>query len=431
MSYIISFLLLLAVGVLVHELGHFLAARVFHIPVVAFSIGFGKKVCSFKHGGIEYKLCFLPLGGYCRLADRNNQGQGSDRERFFAERPAYQRAIVFAAGPAANLLTALCLMPLAFSVGIPVPDPGLNQPPRISWVEPGSPASRAGLCKGDLILSAAGHKAASWRILKKTLLDNAGTEIELTFEREGNVSETSIVPIADPVYQGYTGMFRASPPVVGSVAISGTAFRYGIHKGDRILAIDTTRVEHWFQLVRTVHELDSREKHTILVERNGSRVEIDIPRGSLSGEGRPVLGIAPPPGTRVVRYAFPENIIPAVRRLGQICTETSVDIIGLLTGREDIRKVAGPVYLVKAGAKVKEKGPGTFLAFMAFINLQLMFVNLLPLPVLDGGQLLLLGFVSIRRKPISARTYSLMQNTSAMVLILLVVLVTINDLFAS
>jgi regulator of sigma E protease len=421
---VISFIIVLGILITVHELGHFLVAKAIGLGVERFSIGFPPKMFGFKRGDTEYCVSWIPLGGYVKLKGENPEEAHVDSEdpKHFMSRPPYQRAGVIVAGPLMNLILAFLIMPLVFLLGMNIPT-YFEKPPITGWIEPGSPADIAGVARGKLILSVNGHPVRTWEDLSE-VLPPPGT-VELTLEDPGGVH--SVILDTTDEEDGRLGIYPEIDPVVGSLASGYPAGEAGIQEGDRILSLGGVPVSHWLEVASIIHA--SPEKPiTFGIERDGEKVNISVVPKLDERTGYGLVGISPRTDTLKRRY----NAAEALRR----GTEKNLQLLGLtfdflwdlITLNSSITNIGGPIMIFQVTGQAAKAGISTFIEFMAFLSLQLGVLNLLPIPVLDGGHLVFLAAEGIKRKPLNLRTRETAQKMGFFFLLLLILIISYNDI---
>jgi regulator of sigma E protease len=424
---IVAFIFVLGVLVVLHEAGHFLAARLLGAPVEVFSVGFGKRVWGFERGGTEYRLSMIPLGGYVRVL-----GLGPDESDVVGDQPIsevllprWKRALILLAGPITNIIAAVGFLAVAFMVGVETPT-YLSQPPIVGWVEPSSPAAMVDVRAGDLVRSVDGEDITNWRDLQTAFLTSGGREISVRIEREGVLLSTRVTPEKISRYQfGYSGIQPPLDPVVARLMAGSPAQRAGLEAGDRIIQVNGEPVEQFWDLIRLISPHPDESIELVYV-RSGSVTTIDIVPQDDGGQGKIGIGLA-----------FPSEIqrltpIAAVRAGFEECrrmTRETFRVIGkLLTRKASIRQVSGPVDIARISGEAARSGLHSLIWLMGLISLQLGIFNLLPIPILDGGHLTIIAFETTIRRDLSIRVKERILEVGFYLLILLMVVVLFNDI---
>jgi regulator of sigma E protease len=448
---IVSFILVLGVLVFVHELGHYLAARHVGVRVEQFSIGFPPKMIGRRWGDTEYLISWIPIGGYVRLFGQNLEDEDPSDPRNYASKTVLQRLYILAAGPAANLVLALLVMPLVYAVGVEMPA-YRAQPAVIAQVEPGSAAERAGFAAQDRIVAVAEENTPTWNdvfaALERHAADTAPVSIQVS---RAGAAESLSAPVSEFIGSEPFGWAPRIEPVAGRVAPGTPAERAGIQSGDRIRAVNGATIDRWEDISRAVQQAKG-EPMRIALERGGQMLELDV-TAQLSAETKTwLIGISPE--MRQERYGPIDAFVKGTRRIGEITVMTFAFLGNLLRGDGSLDQVGGPM---KIGAFIGEaaRTSVTSLAFlMAVISLQLGIFNLLPIPALDGGHIFFFlapevvhlrlrwrtWITQSRRRfklplpqivfwtPLKPRLRAQIQTVGMTLLILLMVFITYNDI---
>ncbi len=416
--------LILGVLVFVHELGHFLVAKWLGVRVLSFSIGMGPRVLGFRRGDTDYRLSLLPLGGYVRMAGDTTEGEdrtGDPAE--FLEKPWWARALISVAGPGANLVFALLVYIGLYLVGITTTDYSAH----VGSVKAGSPAEKAGLQAGDIFVSWEGRPAATMARLSDALdrtaeVKGATGPIALIVTRRG-APVTLQVPRAGALKVA-EGIEWGTDTEIGKVLIGLPAYAAGLRDGDRVLRIDGKSVTTWNELARA---LRAKPDAVVALEANrrGQVFRVEI---RTTPEG--YVGISPPelmtyrqsfPAGRAVTLGFQQTFAT----VGQIYA----GLWSLVSNPGRLgESVAGPIAISQVAQQTAASGLNELIRFGAFISLALMAMNLLPIPILDGGHILFSLIEGVRRRPLSDRTQLAFQRVGLFLLVSLVVFSFYNDL---
>jgi len=426
MTTTISFILVLGILVTVHELGHFLVAKALGIGVEKFSIGFPPRMFGFTRGDTEYCISWIPLGGYVKL-----KGEGPDEvvedpddPTLFSARPPHQRAGVILAGPIMNLILAFIVMPLVFMVGMAVPS-YLDDPPLAGWVEPGSPADKIGIIPGDLILGVNGEESATWeQFFEKASL--AGDNI-LEIQVKGSAGVRSVTLDLAETEDGRIGIQPPMEPTIGALTPGYPAQKAGVEKGDRILSLGQIPVSHWSEMARIIHA-SAGKTLTLKVLRGKEELSLSVTPVLDEKTGRGLMGISPMSENVIRRFGPVEAVVMGFERNVELLGMTFSFVWDLVSGQSSIKNLGGPIMIFQVTGEAARAGMAQFLAFMAFLSLQLGVLNLLPIPVLDGGHLVFLTAEGILRRPLDLRTREMAQKVGFFLLILLIIVISYNDI---
>ncbi len=425
----LALLFVLGVLIFVHELGHFLVAKYFGVGVEVFSLGFGKRVAGFRRGDTDYRLSLLPLGGYVKMVGENPDEELSGADNEYLGKPKWQRFLVLIAGPAMNIALAFILTVGVYQLGIRV-QADSDDPVVIGLVQADSPAAEAGLQPGDRIVTVDGETMPNWEQFRTRILISANQPMNFGVIRGGAEITLPITPMASGEQgTGLIGVTAPVPPEVGPVAEDGMAAEAGLQPGDRIVGIDGVVISHWNRLVEL---LSSRpgEPLTLSVDRAGSRFETTL-TPQLGDNDLLDVGFAPNPANffEVRSYPLGEAMVEAGRKLRRDSLLLGEILKRLFTGRMSVKTLSGPIEIARfSGAATRTGDPSVVMSFMAFISLQLGILNLLPIPVLDGGQVALILFEGAIRRDLSLRVKERIMQVGLVMLVSLMVVVLTLDL---
>ncbi len=426
MTTTISFIVVLGILITAHELGHFLVAKAFGIGVERFSIGFPPKMFGFKKGETEYCVSWIPLGGYVKLRGEGPEEEVEDPDdpKLFSARPVRQRAGVILAGPVMNLILAFIVMPLVFMVGMAVPS-YLNEPPVPGWIEPGSSADAAGIVPGELILGVDGQETASWEQFfeKASLAGDKNLEISI---RGPEGDRTVTLDRATGEGDGI-GIQPPLEPRIGGLTPGYPAQKAGVEKGDLILSLGQIPVNQWSEMARIIHA-SAGKKLTVKVLRGKKELNFSVTPVLDESTGRGLMGISPHSETVIRRFGPVESISKGFERNLELLGLTFSFIWELVTGQSSIKNLGGPIMIFQVTGEAARAGLAQFLAFMAFLSLQLGVLNLFPIPVLDGGHLVFLAAEGVLKRPLEMRTREVAQKVGFFLLLLLIIVISYNDI---
>ncbi len=432
METLIAFLVLVGILIWFHELGHFLFAKLFRVKVEVFSVGFGPPLIAKRIGDTVYQVALIPLGGYVKLYGENSK---VDDPYAFSSKPPWQRILIAFAGPLFNFILTVILFIVVFSIGIDVPK-YMKGPPVIGFVEKGSWAEKAGLKDGDRVLRIGDTKVERWEDIKRTVIEltiRKEKEVDIVVLREGKeITLRTRLPEIDTGTE-VLGIHPHLPPVVGAVfeRIPGIgpspAYQVGIRPGDRIVAVNGREVRSWYEVVEVVRSSEGRPVVLELL-RDGERIRKEVIPAVDPRRKIPVLGIAPEVETVKESFSLDEAVVKAFERTFELIVLTFKVLWGLITGAISLKTLGGPIAIAQFAGQAAQSGIVPYLSSMAFISLQLGIFNLLPLPVLDGGLILLFLIEMVRRKPLPDRFKEYWQRVGFALIISLMAFVVINDL---
>ncbi|HTQ79418.1 MAG TPA: RIP metalloprotease RseP [Thermoanaerobaculia bacterium] len=416
---IVSFAFALSVIIFVHESGHLLVAKAFGVRVLTFSLGFGKTLFSFQRGETEYRISALPLGGYVRLGGENAEEATGD-PRDFQSKPRWQRVLVYVAGPAMNVILAVLLFAVLFTVGIAVPNI-ITIPAVVGAVTPKSSAALAGIERGDRILKARGEPVSNWEDVSFALLTAPGKPVPLLLERGGKTFTATVTPERDGRYEvgDWAGLFPSMRPQVTAVSKNSPAATAGFRTGDEIRAVDGRPIADSKEFIAYV-EKHAGKPIVIQVLRDGGILSLPVvPRND---GGRGVIGI----GIGLFqRYSPGRAIVESVRYNIEIVDRT-FQMIGKIFTREISAKgaLAGPIEIAAQTGEAARIGFKQLLHLMGFLSISIAILNLMPIPILDGGQIFILTVEGAMRRDLSLRLKEvIIQVGFVMILILMFVVI--------
>jgi len=422
--------LILVLGVLVffHELGHFMFAKLFGVGIEVFSLGFGKRLFGFRYGDTDYRVSALPLGGYVKMVGENPDEEITGSEVEYLSKPKWQRLIILVAGPAMNIMLAFVLTVAVYQLGVQVRADS-DDPVVLGLVEPESPAAVAGRERGDRIVSVDGEPLDDWEQFRIRILISANQPLDLGVIRDGREMEIEITPEAATEQQtGRIGVTDPVPPEIGPVEEGGIADAAGLQQGDVVTAVEGQPIHHWNQLLEAL--ADSVDEPLLLeVQRGVSQFETSLtPRGN--DEGLIQLGCAPVADhfIKLRRYPFNEALVEAGSELKSQSLLLGQILKRLFTGRMSVRTLSGPIEIARFSGQATRTGdPSVLMQFMAFISLQLGIINLLPIPVLDGGQIAMILFEAAIRRDLSLQVKERIMQVGVIILVSLMAVVITLD----
>lgn len=443
----------LGLVVFVHEAGHLIVAKLVGIEVEAFSIGWGKKLVGYTFRGTEYRISLIPLGGYCRMKGEHalqkafeDQSDTIPKEKgaFYTARP-WQRILVLLAGPAMNLLFAVVVLSIVWYAGFTIQTYGNRIVLESDYPSPAAasgpyPATQAGLKTGDRIVSISGQKIADFRDIEQAVTPSPDTTLKFTVEHpNGTREELSVTPALNKsTGAGRIGVYPWVDPVIGSV--QGAAQEAGLEPGDRVLSLNGTRIDQSVQFQSVAQGLAGKSVK-LTYERAGrtGTTMISIPSAA---QGKAVSA-GTDAGIRFKGLSVRTPHYNPVQAIAKGAAETyrtltlTISGIGLLFRGVDLSSaVAGPIRITYLVGEVATQGFATsaragfisFFNFLSLLSVVLFFMNLLPIPVLDGGQIVLSGIEGVSRRPLRPRYVHRYQMVGVAIVFLLIFFAFFSDI---
>ena len=424
-------LVMIGVMILIHELGHFLAARYFDVRVDVFSIGFGPRLFGFRKGDTDYRFSAILFGGYVKMAGEQPGDETVNDPRGLLAKPRWQRLIIVGAGPFMNLVLAIGLLTGLYMVKFQkVEEPAVRSV--IGYVAPNSPAAKAGVRAGDRIVEINGVDNPKWEQVVLQEVASAHKPLRLTMERDGQRFQREVVPETDErTGVGFSGWSERSPVQLGMLSPGMPAAKAGLQKGDVILSANGQPVH----AVLTFHEVirgSGGKPVTVELMRKGERKTITVSPvfEKLDGPERWMIGAGVEPKLSIVdtRLSFPEALRESVEHNIKGASLIFSVIKGMIERRMSPKSLSGPIGIAQLSGEAAREGAGSFIMLMAMISLQLAIFNLLPIPILDGGVILLLMIEMIMRRDLSLQVKEVFFKLGFVAIMILVVFVMYNDI---
>lgn len=422
---LLAFVIGLGFLIFIHESGHFVMAKLFRVRVLVFSLGFGKRIFGFRRGDTDYRVSIVPLGGYVRMAGDTPEENVAGNPDEFLSKPKWQRFIILFAGPFMNILVAITFMAGLAMVGTEQ----LVTKPIIGEVVPNKPAARAGLQTGDRIVSIKGEPVNDFNDLKLLISMNAGTPLPIVYLRNGQQRTTVLTPDREESEFGPTGkagITNLLEPVVGRVEAGSAAEKAGIRGGDRILSANGQPVSDLNDLA-VVADKNPQKPVALELLRNGQRVRVTLAGVSAEESAKNVTrGVVPP------TIIFKLSLLPALRHSVEenwrMLKFAGAAIGRIFRAEGSVKELSGPINIARISGEMLRRGPISFIALMAMISLQLGVMNLLPVPVLDGGHIMILLIEGVARRDLSLRVKERIQQVGFAALAMLMLVVLYNDI---
>jgi regulator of sigma E protease len=446
LTTIVAFIVALGTLIVVHELGHYVVARWCGVKVLRFSVGFGRPLVRRVYGAdrTEWVIGAIPLGGYVKMVDeREDDVDPADLPRAFNRQSVWKRIAIVAAGPIANFLLAIVLYWGLFVHGIPGLKPVIAQPP------PGSIAAAAGFQAGDTVRAVAGEAVLQWQDARWLILrhgvDRAAVSIEVIDARgQPAVRQLDLSGITaaqiEENFLAYVGLAVAQPkfePVVGRIVGGSIAERAGLLPGDRVLSIDGRPIDDWDGLVKTIRSNPGKSLE-VEIDRDGRALPTVrlVPEASEDG-GQVIgkVGIGPKVDPAQVERMMVDVRHGPIDSLGEAVARTwstsvlSLQMLGkMLLGEVSLKNLSGPITIADYAGQSAQVGWIAYLTFIALISISLGVLNLLPIPMLDGGHLMYYAVEIVARRPVSERAMAIGQQVGMGMLFVLMAFAIFNDI---
>jgi regulator of sigma E protease len=417
----VYFLIVIGILVFVHEFGHFIMAKRAGVRVEKFSLGMGPKLFGYKKGDTEYIISALPLGGYVKMAGENPDEEPTGDAGEFQSKTVWQRMKIAATGPLTNIALAFIVMPVVFMVGTYAEGPA-----KVGYVEANSPAARAGFAAGDVIETINNRGISDWTKALTLIAVNPDTDVTVTIDRQGEKKTLMLRPeTAAELKIGTSGLIPDMPAEIGRLRPGSPAEKAGFMVNDKILMVDRRTVYHWNQFSGFVRE-SAGKKLMLLIERNGNRMEKSVT--PVMDNGRYLIGVEPVMKLTFKKYGFLEAVRLGFDKTLDYIDLTFITLKNLLSFHLSIKTLGGPVMIAQMSGQAAAAGLSAFLSLLAVVSISLGILNLLPIPVLDGGLILFMLIEAVRKKPLQRRTMEIAQSIGASVLITLIAVVSYNDI---
>ncbi len=424
---ILVFLVVLGFLIFVHELGHFLVARWTGVRVIRFSLGFGPKIYGKTVGDTEYMVSAIPLGGYVKMAGDDPSQELTKSPEEFSSRTLGERTRIVLAGPLMNIIIAFALMPLVFLLGTQTPA-FLEETPIVGWIQDDSPARTAGFAVGDRLESVAGRAVATWEQAVTQFATRPETTVEVVVDRAGERRTLTLaVPAQFDKGTGSLGILPDKPAIVGAVSPGKPAAVAGLKPGDQIVALNGRPITNWYQMSDAIQN-NRGASLTITYRRAGAEAVVELTPAMDEVSKRWMIGVGGKESMVFRRYGLGESIVLGVEKMWDL-TRLTFGVLGqLFTGHLSIKALGGPIMIAQVTGEAADSGFSDVVRLVAFISLQLGIMNLLPIPVLDGGWLLFFLIEAVIGHPLNRRGQEIAQTVGFVLLITLALVVSYNDI---
>lgn len=430
--YPLAFVVVLGVMIVVHEFGHYAVAKLLGVRVEVFSLGFGKRLLGFRKGETDYRVSAIPLGGYVKMSGENPMDERTGDPAEFLSHPRWHRFLIAIAGPAMNILLAIGLLTAVYMVHYEYPV-FWDKPAVIAGLKRGSPAAEAGLQPGDRIVRIDGKENPTWEQVDFKVWLSPNQPLDVSVQRGGQIFERRIVPNAITSNQvGSAGWYADESVMVGNLEPEMPAAKAGIKEGDKVVTMDGKPLPSIDTMIERLQEIKDKPVQLSVV-RDGQTLNFQLQavlaKTEVPGEKRYRIGFQNAPETKVSRLPFVEAFNRSLdeNKKGSVLILQLVE--KLVQRKVSMRTISGPIGIAQqAGEAAQEKGWTPLLALTSAISLNLGIFNLLPIPILDGGVIMLLFIEGLIRRDISLPVKERIYQAAFVFLVLFASMVIYNDL---
>lgn len=421
-------LVLIGVMILIHELGHYWAARLFDVRVDAFSFGFGPRLFGFKRGDTDFRFSAILFGGYVKMAGEQPGDEAAADPRGFMGKPRWQRLIIAFAGPFMNVVLSVAVLAGLYMVHFPkVPN---NPDPVVGYLTPGGAAEKAGVKEGDRVLQVGDEADPTWDDVRLKELASPNRALPVWVERDGQRMHLSVTPAADPKEGlGVAGWEEETPLEIASFLPGMDAERAGLKVGDVLISVGGKAIRS----VTTLHDVTNAagSRPVPITYKRGNAIgktTVTPVESNVSGEQRWMLGIALAPQVVITKLPFPQALSESISANAKNATLSYEFLKDVIARRISAKSLSGPVGIAVASGEAAREGVVAFIGLMVMVSLQLAIFNLLPIPILDGGVILLLLVEMLMRRDLSLQVKEAVFKVGFVFLMAVVAFVLYNDI---
>jgi len=424
-------LVLIGVMIMIHELGHFWAARYFDVKIEAFSFGFGPRLFGLRRGETDYRVSLILFGGYVKMAGEQVTDENLDDPRSFLAKPRWQRLIIAAAGPFMNIVLAIGLLTGLYMVKFQkISDADMVA--LIGHVTPGSPAAKAGIQDGDRIVRMDGTVNPTWEDVGLREIESAYRPMRLTIERSGQFFDTTVTPVlSERSGVGSAGWDERGEIQLGEVTPDMPAAKAGLQKGDLIVAVNGQPMHSQVKF-HEITEKSGGKPLEIEYQRKGEKNSVSVTPVFSRSDGQPrfMIGVLPEPKYHIIttRLSLPAALNESARQNGKDALLIVNFLKGMVERRMSPKNLTGPIGLTQLSGDAAREGPSTFLRLMSMVSLNLAIFNLLPIPILDGGVILMLLVEMTMQRDLSLDVKEAVLKVGFVCIMVIVAFVIYNDI---
>ncbi len=421
-------LVLIGVMILIHELGHYWAARFFDVRVETFSFGFGPRLFGFRMGETDFRFSLILFGGYVKMAgEQPGEEAAVSDPRSFSAKPRWQRLIIAFAGPAMNIILAVGLMTGLFMYEFPKLA-NFNAPSTIGYIQKDSPAAKAGLQEGDRIVQIDDQREPLWEDVMIKEASNAKRPLLVSVERNGQRVNATVIPNQDEkTGLGVSGWDEQNEVQIGGILPGMDAEKVGLKRGDVMLSLNGIPIRSIFKLHEVIR---ASEGKPVAVEylRDGRHSNVSVRPAYNETEKRWMIGVQLERRVIITKLSFPEALTESVRRNVKGASLIYGFLRGMVERRMSPKSLEGPIRIAQLSGEAAREGATAFINLMAMVSLNLAIFNLLPIPILDGGMILMLAVEIFMRRDLSMQVKESVLKVGMVFLMVVVVFVLYNDI---
>jgi regulator of sigma E protease len=393
MHNVVWLLVLIGVMILIHELGHFWAARYFDVKVEVFSFGFGPRLFGFRRGETDYRFSGLLFGGYVKMAGEQPGDDGTADPRGLLAKPKWQRLIIAFAGPFMNIVLAVALLTGLFMGQYQTVSEADQRAP-VAHVSKDSPAAKAGIREGDRIVEIEGEKNPTWEDISFKEIASAYRPMRVTVDRDGQRVDMTVTPVLDERSGvGYAGWSENAQILVGRLAPGLPAEKAGVKQGDILISVNGQPINSTFKLQEVISKAEGKQVE-LKIERQTRQETIEVKPvlSAVDGQNRWIIGVNIEPKLNIVttKLSFPAALEESVRQNMKGASMIFQFLKGILERRMSAKQLQGPIGMATLSGEAAKEGVSAFVRLMSVVSLNLAIFNLLPIPILDGGVILML-----------------------------------------
>jgi regulator of sigma E protease len=397
------FLVLIGVMIVLHEFGHYWAARFFDVKVETFSFGFGPRLFGFRRGETDFRFAAILFGGYVKMAGEQPGDEHANDPRSFLKKPRWQRLIIAFAGPAMNIVLSVVVLTGLFMVHFPkIPT---TPSPVIGYVVPDSAAAKAGIREGDQIVQIGDSSNPNWEDIAMKEVASAGHALSVWIVRDGDRKLVTVTPVLDPKSgAGFAGWGGESDIEIASVLADKPAGKAGLMPGDIVISVNGQPVRSTPKL-HDIITTSGGKPVQIAYSRNGQPNTVTITPALSASEGTDkwMIGVSLQPRVVFVSLSLPQALVESVRQNVKSTTFIYGFLRGIMERRMSPKSLEGPIRIAQLSGEAAREGPTAYLGLAAMLSLNLAIVNMLPIPILDGGVILVLLVEMFMRRDLSLR----------------------------